>query len=632
MTEDLSILTTKLRRALRVSLPYLPRAFALVWSSARDWTLAWAILLVAQGLLPVATVYLTRSLVNSLVEAVGSSGEWQDVRPLLILVGLMAGLLLMTELLSSATRWIRTAQSELIKDHISSLIHQKSVTADMAFYESPDYYDHLHRARAEANYRPVALLDSIGSLLQNGLTLVAMLAVLVPFGLWLPLALLVSTLPAFYIVLHFTLRQHHWRLRTTEDERRIWYYDWLLTAGESAAELRLFGLGDHFQWAYQTLRQGLRKGRLQLTRDQGLAELGAGASALLVTGATMVWMVWRALKGWVTLGDLALFYQAFNQGQRLTRSLLGNVGQLYANSLFLGNLFEFLDLESKVVNASHAASAPISLRRGIRFHRVSFRYPGSPREALHNFNLIIPAGQIVAIVGPNGAGKSTLIKLLCRLYDPDAGHIEMDGIDLRDLQVEQLRRRITVLFQEPVRYNDTVAENISLGNRAAIPSVAEIEAAAQAAGADSIISRLPKGYATLLGKMFAKGIELSVGEWQRIALARAFLRQAPVILLDEPTSAMDSWSEADWLERFRSLARGRTVVIITHRFTTAMRADIIYVMADGRILERGSHDDLLALGGPYSESWRMQMREVDGKAHWILRPAESWIGAGDRVG
>ncbi len=610
--ENLNILKAKLGGA-SAQLRYLPRAFALVWDAARAWTLAWAVLLVAQGLLPVATVYLTRALVDGIATAVGAGAGWDRVRPVLILVVLMAGIMLLSELLSSTTRWVGTIQAELVRDYIDSLIHEKSTSVDMAFYDSPDYYDYLHRARDEASYRPLALVNSMGSLLQNGLTLAAMFAVLIPFGFWLPLALLVSTLPAFYVVLRYALERHQWRIRTTEDERRSRYYDWLLTGGESAAELRLFGLGNRFQSAYQYLRQRLRKERLQLAWDQSLAEMGAGASALLITGVTMAWMVWRALQRLATLGDLAFFYQAFNQGQRLMRSLLENVGQLYANSLFLGNLFEFLDLESKVVNPAHPVPGPISLQGGISFHQVTFHYPGSSREALSGFNLTIPAGQIVAIVGPNGAGKSTLIKLLCRLYDPDAGHIEMDGVDLRDLQVDELRRRITVLFQEPVRYNDTVAENISLGDRAAGRSAAEIEAAVKAAGADAIIARLPDGYASLLGKTFAKGTDLSVGEWQRIALARAFLRQAPIMLLDEPTSAMDSWAEADWLARFRSLADGRTVVIITHRFTTAMRADIIHVVMDGCIVESGSHDELLGLGGRYAVSWKMQMREADGE-------------------
>jgi ATP-binding cassette subfamily B protein len=563
-------------------------------------------LLLVQGLLPVATVYLTRLLVDDLVAAAGTGGTWPTLAPVLLLVALMAGIMLVAEVLRSAAGWVRTAQGELVKDHISGLIHQKSVEADLAFYESPEYHDRLHRARDEAGYRPVALVEGLGQLFQNGITLLAMGAVLLPFGLWLPLALLASTLPAFGVVLHYNLEQHHWRQRTTADERRTWYYDWLLTSGDTAAELRLFGLGPMFQSLYQALRRRLREERLRLARKGAVAELAAGTVALLITGAAMAWMVRQALLGLVTLGGLALFYQAFQQGQRLMRSLLDGVSQVYTNALFLGNLFEFLALRPRVTDPHQPAAAPRILQAGIRFQQVTFRYPGSERVALHDFSLAIPAGQVVALVGPNGAGKSTLIKLLCRLYDPDAGRIEVDGIDLKDLEIAKLRRLIAVLFQRPVHYSATVAENIALGSLTDAGR-AEVEEAARAAGADEPVAHLPHGYDTLLGKWFTGGTELSVGEWQRLALARAFLRQAPILLLDEPTSAMDSWAEADWHERFRRLAAGRTVVIITHRFTTAMRADIIHVMAEGRIAESGSHQELVARGGLYARSWAAQL-------------------------
>jgi len=602
MGENLRILIVKLRRAL-AQLPYLLKALALVWAAARSWTLAWGILLAAQGLLPVATVYLIRSLVDRLPGLIGAGAGWPNVHPILAPVALLAGLILLLELLRGTTGWIRTAQAELLKDHITALIHRKSVDADLAFYEWPEYYDHLHRAREEAGYRPVVLLESMGSLFQNGITLIAMGTVLVPFGLWLPGALLVSTLPAFFVVLRFTLAQHEWRQRTTADERRTWYYDWLLTSGEPAVELRLFGLGAYFQSLYQTLHRRLRNERLQLARNQSIAESGAGAVALLTTGGAMAWMVLQALKGMVTLGDLALFYQAFHQGQRLMRSLLENMGHLYSNTLFLGNLFEFLALEPRVISPRDPTPVPQPLREGLCFKEVTFRYPGSERLALRNFNLTIPAGQIAAIVGPNGAGKSTLIKLLCRLYDPDAGRIELDGIDLRDFKTEEFRRLISVLFQQPVHYSATVSENIAVSDFAATPGAAQIEEAAQASGADEIITRLPHRYDSLLGKWFVGGTELSVGEWQRIALARAFLRHSPIILLDEATSAMDSWAEAVWLDRFHSLAAGRTVVMITHRLTTAMRADVIHVMSDGQIVESGSHAELLSFGGRYAQSW-----------------------------
>lgn len=261
-----------------------------------------------------------------------------------------------------------------------------------------------------------------------------------------------------------------------------------------------------------------------------------------------------------------------------------------------------------MADPAEPAPVPEALRDGIRFRGVTFRYPSSARPALQGFDLDIPAGRVTAIVGPNGAGKSTLVKLLCRFYDPSEGTVELDGVDLRSLPLAKLRRAITVLFQEPVRYHETVAESIALGDLAAAPGRDEVVAAARAAGAEGLISRLPQGYDTPLGRWFADGQDLSMGEWQRLALARAFLRRAPLVVLDEPTSAMDSWAEADWLARFRAFAAGRTAVVITHRFTTAMHADLIYVMDAGRVVESGSHAELVARGGRYAESWQAQMR------------------------
>jgi ATP-binding cassette subfamily B protein len=247
---------------------------------------------------------------------------------------------------------------------------------------------------------------------------------------------------------------------------------------------------------------------------------------------------------------------------------------------------------------------PAALERGIHFDRVTFQYPGSREPTLSDFSVTIPAGRIVSLVGPNGAGKSTFVKLLCRFYDPLSGRIELDGRDLRTFQIDELRRHITVLFQEPVRYNATAGENIRLGDQGA--SEGEIERAAVSAGADAIVRRLPAGYDNPLGKLFLDGAELSTGEWQRIALARAFLRQAPILILDEPTSAMDPWAEAEWIDRFRALAQGRTAILITHRLTTAMRADEIHVFLEGRVVESGSHEELLKRGGLYAQSWAKQ--------------------------
>lgn len=606
---NLSALNHRLKRALEQA-PYLGRALGFVWQAARQWTLAWIGLLILQGLLPVASVYLTRYLVNQLVSAVEMGLTREAVQLVLVPLILMVAVMLLTVLLNSLANWIRTTQAEKVQDYMSALVHQKSSEVDLAFYDLPEFYDRLHRARSDAGYRPIALLESMGSLVQNGITMVSMMIVLIPFGLWVPVLLLFSTLPIFYVVIQHRMRLYRWRLENTPIERRSWYYEWLLTQRPTAAELRLFQLSGHFKEKFQNLRTVLRQERSRLARNQSLAELAASMLSLLITGAAMIWMLLQTVANRYTLGDAAFFYQAFFQGQSLARSLLENVGEIYSNSLFLSDLFEFLSLEPQIADSHQARSFPNPLQQGITFDKVKFAYPGSTKAVLDGFDLSVQAGQMVAIVGPNGAGKSTLIRLLCRFYDPQAGSIFLDGIDLRQISLDSLRRSTTVLFQEPVQYNETARQNIALGDITQEPTLPQVSTAAHAAGADQPISRLPEGYDTLLGRWFEGGTELSLGEWQRLALARAFLRQAPLIILDEPTSAMDPWSEVEWLERFRSLAQGKTAILITHRFTTAAHADLIYVMQEGRIVESGKHVDLIARGGLYAQSWQAQLKSL----------------------
>ena len=597
---------TKLSKGMN-QLPFLVRGLRLVWSAAPGWTYTWLALLALQGVLPVALVYLTRYLVDAMVVVIREPTVETLMPALLGILG-MAVVMVLTELLRGLTTMVRTAQSERMMDHVSAMIHQKAVEIDLSYYDMPDYYNQLHRARTGTAYRSLALLEGLGTILQNGITLISMVFVLAPYGLWLPLALLISTLPAFGVVLRHRIAYHRWYVKNTERERKANYYDWMLTQRESAMEMRLFRLSDPFRQIFRQIRGELREERLQLMKNQSLSELVASLGALLVTGLSMAWMIWQTVLGVYTLGDVALFYQAFNQGQSLMRSLMQNVGEIYSHSFFLADLFEFLELEPKVRDPELPQPVPETICDGLRFEAVNFSYPGVERQALQQFNLHIPAGKIVAIVGSNGAGKSTLIKLLCRFYDPDAGRITLDGVDLKAFRQDDLRSRITVLFQEPVHYNARARENIAMGRIDLPPQPGEVEQAAAMAGADRPIERLPRGYDTLLGKWFKDGTDLSVGEWQRVALARAFLRQAPLVLLDEPTSAMDPWAEADWLERFRELAAGRTAVLVTHRFTTAAYADIIHVMDEGQIVESGSHHELVQAGGRYAVSWNEQMR------------------------
>jgi ATP-binding cassette subfamily B protein len=597
----------KLKEAL-AQLSWWPKTLRLIWAAAPGWTSAWTSLLFVNGLLPAVSVYSIKLFIDSLTVAIQAKGAWESARPALLLLILVAGLALLTELLQSAIDWIRTAQSEFVQDHVKGLIHQKSAELDVSYYESPEYHDILHQVHSEAGSRPLTLLENVGTMLQNCVTLIAMSAVLISYSGWLPLILFITTLPAFYVVLRFDRIYHKWWQRTTPDRRWAVYFDAMLTRSEAAAEVRLFGLADHFRESYQSLRRRLRGERLTEMRRLSLAKLAASGIALLVSGLTMAWMAWRVLQGGATLGDLALFYQAFNRGQGIMRSLLGSIGHILTSSLYLGNLFAFLDLKPRVVDSPNPLPLARQLEYGIEFNNVTFHYPGTDRPVFSNFDLFIPAGKVVAIVGPNGAGKTTIFKLLCRFYDPQAGSIKLDNVDLRELSTQELWRNLTVLFQFPLPYHATVRQNIALGDLKSAPDQSEIEAAAKSAGAHEVIAKLSHGYDTLLGKWFANGIELSGGEQQRVAMARAYLRQAQIILLDEPTSFMDSWDETRWFDRLRTLAEDRTAIIITHRFTVAMRADLILVIDDGRVVEKGTHHELLAQGGLYARSWDAQMQ------------------------
>ena len=601
MTTTAEMLTT-----FRSQVPHLPRALGLVWHAAPRWTAAWSLLLVIQGLLPVAMVYLTRTVVDRITGSEAAAMTPESLRRVIAPVIILAVLYLTSEILRAATRLVRIAQADLVRDHVSGLIHRKTMDADLAQFESPGFHDRLHRARLDSHERPTALVQSLGSLVQYSITLGAMAIVLASFGWWVPLALVASTLPALVVVARAALAHHRWTVRTTSDTRRSWYYDWVLSTRETAAELRLFDLGTPFSGLYQRIRDRLRRERFALSRAEALAEIAAGGFALAVTGSLVIWMITLTVGGDASLGTLAMFIQALFQGQTLMRSLLETVGQTWSNILFLDNLFSFLDVNPTVVDPDNPRRPPPVSPPSVCFRSISFTYPGAARPVFRDFDLEIPAGTTAALLGVNGTGKSTLFKLTCRFYDPDRGTVEIGGTDIRQLELTDVRGQVTALFQEPVHYSETAGDNISIGEAALTPEDARVAEAIRLAGAETLISKLPQGLNTMLGTWFSGGAELSVGEWQRLALARALMRAAPVLLLDEPTSALDSWAEAQWAARLHEMAHGRTVVVITHRLTTAMHADKIHIMDEGRIVESGSHRELLEANGSYRRAWEGQ--------------------------
>ncbi len=593
-----------LKNQIREFLKQLPagrRAIVLVWRATRWWSVAWALLLIAQGLLPAGQVLLLRTLVNQFV----SLPRWNSVAPSAIGI---VGLWVIGQLISSALSWVRAVQAELVQDEVHRLIHEQAIRLDLAFYDRPESYDLLWRAQIDAPSQPLALLESLGSLAQNGLGFLALACILCTYAAWLPILLLLTAVPGLIWIARHTLSEHHWHIEHTVDERRERYLDWIITDQHAATEFRLFDLGTFHRRAFEKVRESLRKGKLRLARKGAATALEASLLAWAGSLAGLGWMLHQTLAGRAQLGDLLLCLQAFQQCQAQLLSLLEGAGKIYRSLLFIDNLDQFLKTRPAIV-AELAGEPGLPIKDAIRFDGVSFTYPGGTHRALEHFNLEIPKEKVVAIVGYNGAGKSTLIKLLCRFYDPDEGQILFDGVDLKKIDHENLRRQVAVLFQSPVHYQTTVRENIGFGELSSLDDHLRIRQAACDAGALASIDRLQEGFDTVLSKMFG-GAELSEGEWQRIALARACLRRASLIVLDEPTSAMDSWAEQDWLSRFRNLTAGRSALMITHRFTTAMHADIIHVMDKGSIIESGTHEQLVSQGGVYAASWAAQMREI----------------------
>lgn len=606
-------------RSAAGQLVFVPRTLRLIWAAARGWMLVWLALLALDGLLAALNIWMTQQLIDSLIAAFGPARSEAALHWAGVLAAITFGMMIGAQALRSFNDWVRTLQAELVQDHISGLIHQQSVAVDLAFYESPEYHDQLYQARADSQTRPLALLDNIGGLLRGMISLLAMGVLLLAYGGWLPLLLIVSAVPAMGVAVLFNYYYQRWWRSTIPARRWVSYYDIALTDSYYAPEMRLFGLDAYFRPAFQRLRASLRKQHMRHLRAQTSARLLAWIVSLAIMGLSLGWMGMRALQGAISVGELVLFYQAFNMGQAFLQSLMGNLEQIYSNSMYLRHLFAFFELRPRIADPPEPVATPAAVEHAIRFEHVTFRYPNSQRVALENFSLELPAGRIVALVGVNGAGKSTLVKLLCRFYDPEAGRITLDGVDIREFRLAEYRRLISVLFQYPVNYHATAAESIAIGNLSVAQDRVAIEAAARGAGANEVIGSLPQGYDTLLGKWFNNGEELSGGQWQRVALARAYYRSAPILILDEPTSHMDSWTEAEWFEHFKGLAEGRTGLVITHRFTIARRADLIHVIEGGQIAESGTHDQLLARGGRYAGAWYEQIAEHEQQSREVAR-------------
>lgn len=580
----------------------IDRAIGFVWQVAAKWTIANTILIIAQSVVPLATLYILKLVVDRLADPINEIA----FANLMVLIGAALGLAILGSLCNAMVGYISTFQTYLVADYMQGLVQAKSIDMDLAYYENSQYYDKLHRAQREAPSRPLRIIQGLTELAKNGLTLLGAFILLLAFHWTVVMAVLVASLP----ILVYRLKQaddlYQLHREKTASERLISYFNQVITTATSAKEVRAFGFGPFMICRFGELRSKIRASLRRLSaqgyRRQFITE---SVSALAGYGA-LAFVAHAAVQKTITLGEMVMYFGAFQVAVGALRPTLSALAELYENNLFLSTLYEFLAVQKQVPEPVQSKEMPCPWRAGLRVENLCFCYPDTDRPVLDSVTMTIRPGEIVALVGCNGSGKTTLTKLLCRLYDPDQGRITIDGIDLRDFKTGDLRREISVIYQDFGRYHMTARENILLGRPDLNPGDPAIAQAAQWAGIHDNLIRLPQGYDTVMSRTFADGTELSIGQWQKLALARAFVRDSQLILLDEPTSSLDAAAEFEFFEKFRDMARGRSALIISHRFSTVRLADHIYVLDAGRLIEEGDHKALLARDGLYAHLYRQQ--------------------------
>ncbi|HEY9742730.1 MAG TPA: ABC transporter ATP-binding protein [Coleofasciculaceae cyanobacterium] len=583
---------------------YSGRALGLVWTTSHTLTVVLAILTLVAGLLPGAVAYVGKLIVDSVVSA-SRSGVEAHRWTALGYVGLEA---IAVMLLAGSQRGLIVCQSllrVLLGQRVNVLILEKALTLDLVHFEDSEFYDKLNQARQEASVRPLSLVTRTFGLIQNALSLVTYGGLLLNFSIWAVIVLLVAALPPFIAETRFAgeaFRLFRWRSPETRQQH---YLETLIAREDYAKEVQLYQLGATMLQRYRDIFNRLYAEDRDLTIRRGFWGYLLGLLSTATFYAAYAWIVVETIFGRISLGDMTMYLMVFRQGQSTFTAALTSIGGMYEDNLYLSNLYEFL--EQDVPKPHGKATKGVLPGDGIRFIDVSFTYPGSLQPALKGVSLHLKPGEKLAIVGENGSGKTTLIKLLTRLYTPDSGRILLDGVDLQEWNIEVLRRRIGVIFQNFVRYQFTVGENVGVGDVDYMEDKARWEVASEKGMARPFIESMPESFGTQLGRWFKGGQELSGGQWQKIALSRAFMRTgADILVLDEPTAAMDAEAEVRIFDHFRTITQNQMVVLISHRFSTVRMADKIVVMAGGELMEQGTHEELLKLGGRYARLFSIQ--------------------------
>lgn len=590
-------------RARFSALRNVPPLLAMVWRTSPPLAAGTVSLRLLASFVPLATLYITKLIMDLVVAAIATGAK--PTGELWLLVGAELVLAILGDALLRGINLCDSLLGDQFTNHVSVRMMEHANRLDLVAFEDPVFYDKMERARRQTTGR-LGMLASLAGLCQQSITLISLSVGIIWFSPLLFGLLIVSVVPAFFGETRFAMLAYSLLYRWTPERRELDYLRMLGASNASAKEVKIFGLGPHLIDRARKLFERFYQENRELATRRALT--GTALSVLPTAGyySAYAFILYRTISGLLTVGDLSFLTAAFARSRSLTEQIFATFSGIAEQALFVEDLFDFLRTEPSIASKPNAIPGPRPIRKGYEFRNVSFSYPGSSKLVLDRINLEVGAGERIALIGENGAGKTTLVKLLARLYDPTEGTILLDGVDLRDYDVDDLRREIGVIFQDYMRYDMRVTENIGFGRIEALHDASRIGNAARKGYAEPLIDSLPNGYDQMLGRRFEGGVDLSAGQWQKIALSRAYMRDAQLLILDEPTATLDARAEYEVFQRFAELTAGKMAVLISHRFSTVRMAHRILVLEHGKILESGSHDELLELEGRYAELFEIQ--------------------------